>query len=203
MKDRFFWIGVAFMVAIVYYWTAVPWNMASFGILWWIICIAPFLNIIRMQQEIAERYIYLPNVGLMMVLATFIGTNPVLFTLFFCMYLTKMWFLMDMYEDDYYLLESSCLYSPQSWFAWHVRGMKRWDNQSYQEAVIIWTMARLLSPQEFKINFNLATALAMSKHSAEAQQFLKIAEDCMPSGQEGQCKKLIEDWRKGHLSIVL
>lgn len=64
MKDRFFWIGLIFIGLILWYWLSYTWNVASFCLLWWCICIAPFLNFFRMSQEIAERYTYLPLVGL-------------------------------------------------------------------------------------------------------------------------------------------
>lgn len=122
---------------------------------------------------------------------------------FFFMYATKMWFLMDQYTDDYFLCETACLNSPDSWFAWHIRGMGRWERKSFQEAVIIWTMARMISPKEFKINFNLATALALAKHKDESLTFLKLAEDNIPAGQEKESGVLIERWKKGEYSIIL
>ncbi len=202
MKDRFFFIGLAILGTMAWYIFTHKWDMICFGMLWWCICIAPFLNFIRMNQEIAERYIYLPNVGLTIIAATLLITHPILIGVFITMYATRTWFLMDMYTDDYYLLEWACLLSPQSWFAWHVRGMKRWDNNSFQESVVIWTMARLLSPKEFKVNFNLATALMMSGHKEEAIKFLQIAEDNIPAGQT-DCYQVLEDWKKGKLAILL
>lgn len=201
-KDRFFWLGLIYASAIITYWLVTPWSVVSFCLLWWIVCFAPFLNFMRMSQEIAERYIYLPNVGLMVFLATLIQPYPVIAAVFLAMYATRLWFYMDCYQDDYYLLEHSCLNDPAAWFAWHVRGMKRWDNKSFQEAVIIWTMARLISPKEFKVNFNLATALKMSGHHKEAEEFLKIAEDNIPEGQD-EANKLLKQWREGNLSIIL
>jgi hypothetical protein len=81
--------------------------------------------------------------------------------------------------------------------------MKRWDAKSYQEAVILWTMARMISPKEFKINVNLATACACGGHKAEGEKFLQIAEDNIPAGQEEQCQKLLKDWKSGNMAIVL
>jgi hypothetical protein len=63
-------------------------------------------------------------------------------------------------------------------------------------------MARLLSPNEFKVNFNLASALSLSKHQKEAEEFIKIAEKCIPKGQEEQINKIISDWREGKVSIL-
>lgn len=70
--DRFFWIGSVSITGILYYWTHHPWDMSCFGLLWWCICIAPFCNLFRLSQEIAERYCYQANVGLMYFLAYFI-----------------------------------------------------------------------------------------------------------------------------------
>lgn len=203
MNDRFFWLGIAYLTAIGWYCTHTPWNMVSFGLLWWCVCLAPFCNFIKLSQEIAERYMYLPNCGLMIVLATVLIHSPALIGVFLAMYATKMWFYMDAYQDDYYLVEAACLNSPQSWFAWHVRGMKRWDQKSYQEAVIIWTMARILSPKEFKVNFNLATALAMSGHGEEAKKFIDICEKNIPAGQEKDCHGLLAEWKVGKVAIIL
>ncbi len=201
MKDRFFWIGIAFALGILAYWILVPWNMISFGLLWWCVCLAPFCNLMRMSQEIAERYCYLPSVGLMIAFASIL--HPIAFYCILTLYATRLWWYMEAFADEYYLLEHSCLNDPAAWFAWHVRGMKRWDNKSYQEAVIIWTMARMLSPQEFKVNFNIATALAMSGHLEESKQFIEIAANNIPPGQEEESGKLLSEWKEGRLAIIL
>lgn len=119
------------------------------------------------------------------------------------MYMTKLWTYADAYTDDYFMVEQACINSPDSWFAWHVRGMKRWDTKSYQEAVILWTMARMISPKEFKINFNIATALKLSGNTKEALQFFEESKKCVPPGQEDQIKKITDDWEKGQCAIVL
>lgn len=203
MKDRYFWLGVSFLVAMGWYVFSHPWDMVSFGLLWWCFCLAPFCNVMRMSQETAERYCYLPMIGLMVVLATVLINHPVLIAVFLAMYTTRLWFLMDMYQDDYYLLEHSCLLDPASWFVWHVRAMKRWDNQSYKEAIILWAMARIISPKEFKVNFNLATACAMAGYTKEANDWLKVAEDNVPSGQEEESAKMLTEWRAGNMAIIL
>lgn len=203
VNDRFFWIGLTMAVSIVLYWILVPWNMVSFGLLWWCVCIAPFSNFMRMSQEIAERYCYLPMVGLMFVLATMIISYPILIAIFLTAYAVRMWFLMDMYQDEYYLLEHSCILDPSSWFVWHVRAMKRWNSKSIQEAVILWVMAHRISPNEFKLNMNLATILATNNNKKEALEYLKKAEENIPPGQEAQSKEIIDRWKKGEMGVLL
>jgi hypothetical protein len=122
---------------------------------------------------------------------------------FIAMYATKMWFYMDAYTDDFYLREYSSLISPDSWFAWHMKAISRWDAKSYQEAVVFWTMARKISPNEFKINLNLATALKVSGYNKEAEAFINIAEKNIIPGQEKTSQEIINKWREGEYAQVI
>ena len=119
------------------------------------------------------------------------------------MYATKMWFWMDAYRDDYWLIECSCVASPDSWFAWHLRALKRWDVQSHKEAVIMWVIARSISPKEFKILFNLAAALIICNNKAEAMPLLEEAEKNIPKGQEKQARELIKNFREGKIAMLV
>jgi hypothetical protein len=203
MKDKFFWIGLSGAVGIVYYWVTQPWSMVSFGLLWFCVCLAPFLNFIRIQQEIAQRYCYLPNVGLMFVLASILINYPSIFAAFLTMYAVKMWFWMEAYADDYYLVERSCMAEDKAWFVWHMRAVKRFDVQSFREAMILWTMAKMISPKEFKIMVNLATSLMLLNKKEEADKFMEEAMKNIPSGQEGQAKELMDNFKQGKLAVLV
>lgn len=193
LKCRYLWFGLASAVGIVFYWLTTPWTMTSFGLLWWCIGIAPFLNFFRCSQEIAERYVYFPLAGLMFVLA---GILPAGWHgIFIAIYATRLWFYMDAFQDDFYLQEISSLNSPNSWFAWHVRGHQRWMAQSYHEATIMWTMAKNINPKEFKVLFNLAASCILAGHEKEALEWLEEAEKNIIEGQEEQSKRYI-DWFK-------
>ena len=69
--DWSFWVGISLMAYLIYSalfnWTAISW-----GIFWYSCAIAPYLNLFRMQQEIAERYCYIANIGVMFALANVI-----------------------------------------------------------------------------------------------------------------------------------
>lgn len=203
MNCRFFWIGIIFIISIISYLILHRWDLTNFALVWWVMGILPFCNFIRIQQEIAERYMYLPNIGLMYFVSSILYTNPVMYTAFITMYATKMWFYMDCYHDDFYLTEVAALNSPQSWFAWHVKAMKRWDAKSHQEAVIYWTMARNISPKEFKLNMNLASALKLGGLVKESDSFYKIAMENIPAGQEKQVAEITKGWNEGQCAILL
>jgi len=201
--DRFFFMGVAVISFVLLNYIYNPDRQFAFCLMWYTVGILPFCNMFRMSQEIAERYMYLPCAGLMMALAIVLHSYPVLVGAFIAMYATKMWFYMDAYTDDYYLIENACLNSPDSWFAWHIRAMKRWDSQSFREAIILWVMAKNISPKEFKILFNIATALRVMRNEKEANEYLCEAEKNIPEGQEQQVGELIRGFRQGKSTILL
>lgn len=202
-KDKYFYIGLALIAGILSYWIFHKWDTVSFCLLWYCIGIAPFCNLIRMSQEIAERYVYLPNVGLMVILASVLVNYPIALACFISAYATKLWFFMEAYRDDYFLVEVSTMNCPQSWFAWHIRAMKRWDTQSYREALILWVMAMHISPNEFKILFNIATCLKMVHNDKEAEEYLAKAAANIPAGQEKQIAELFDNLKKGKMAILL
>lgn len=201
--DRYFWIGLIFAGLSAYKIFFTPWDMVSFGLLWWAIGLSPFLNAFRLSQEIAERYAYAPLPGLMFVLATILQPYPILVSAVIAMYATKLWFWMDAFQDDFYLVEMSCFADPGAWFAWHVKALKRWDVQSHKEAMILWTMARRISPREFKILFNMATMMKIHGHHEQATKFMNEAEANIPPGQEEQAGILVKEWRGGKHQILV
>jgi hypothetical protein len=199
---KFFWIGLSAIIFFVVY-SLHRWDTISYGLFWFFIAIAPFSNFRRVQQEIAERYLYLPNIGLMLVLGSLVAHNPVLIAIFLTMYITKLSIVFRMYTDDYWLVESAVYEDPAAWYAWHMRGFKRWDVKSYHEALTMWVMAKLLDPKEFKVLFNIAIVLRLLKQDAESDAYLKAAEENIIEGQEKEARYLIDEFRKGRAHLQL
>jgi hypothetical protein len=155
-----------------------------------------------MNQEISERFSYIAYIGLMLFLASLIINYPFLIIIFLTMYIIRIWFYMPAYTDDYWIVEYSVTESPDSWFAWHMRALKRWEMHSHREALNMWVMCKLLSPQEFKILINIHTVLRYLKLNQEAAVYLKIAKENVVEGQEAECKKLFDEIDKGLLPII-
>jgi hypothetical protein len=199
---KFFWIGLIAILGWVIY-SITNWNMISWGMFWFFVCIAPFSNLRRVNQEISERFVYLANAGLMLALAGVVIHYPMAIMLFLTMYLVRTWFIMPMYTDDYWLMEYAVIESPGAWYAWHIRGHKRWGSQSYREALTMWVMAKLISPKEFKVLFNIAIVLKILKNDKESAHFLKLAEENIVAGQEKQARAVIEDFKKGNYPLLV
>ena len=91
----------------------------------------------------------------------------------------------------------------QAWWAWHCRAMKRWDTQSYKEALILWVRALMISPNEFKLLINIATCLRLLGNHEEANVYLARAKANIVPGQEATALEFIDQHIKGKLPILL
>ena len=202
MKDKFFWIGLG-AIGLFIYLALQKWTITTYGLFWFFIMIAPFSNLKRLQQEIAERYLYSPLIGLMLALVSVIINYPIVLAVFLAIYITKFNMIMRMYQDDYWLLEFAVIEDHQAWFAWHMRGRKRWDVGSYKEALIMWVMAKLISPKEVKVLFNISVVLRLLKKNQEAEAYLKLAQENIIKGQEEQFKQIIEEWKQGKMGLLV
>lgn len=201
--DRYFWIGLTALYLMTWYWITQPWSTLSWALLAWCISVAPFCNFVRANQEIAERFVALPNVFLMFALALLVAPYPLMIVAFLVFYATRTYYTLMLYQDEYFVTECAVIEDPHAWWAWHCRAMKRWDTQSYKEALILWVMAKLISPKEFKILMNIATCLRLLKNDKEAEAYLKLAEDNIVRGQEKEAAEFIKQHRSGKLPILL
>jgi len=127
----------------------------------------------------------------------------ILITAFLVFYATRTYYSVDLYKDEYWITEYAVIEDPFAWWAWHARAMKRWETQSYKEAVILWVMARLINPKEFKLLINIATCLRLMKSHKEADSFLKAAEENIIPGQEKEAMEFINAHKKGNMPILL
>jgi len=200
---RLFWFGLFTVSLMAWYVSTHKWDMVCFGLLWWCLGIAPFLNLYRMQQELAERYAYLPNVGLMFVVSQFIHSSPYLVAGLLGAYACKTWFYIDGYRDDFILTEFSRVNSLDSWFGWHIGAMKRWEKQSFQEALLFWMEALKISPNEFKVLYNIAVVLHHCNQKKEALKYLERAEKCIPAGQEKAVAQILWNFKRGQITILI
>ena len=120
-----------------------------------------------------------------------------------CLYAGVLWTVMGMYKDDYWIVEFSVMNDPFAWFSWHTRAMKRWDSKSYKEALVMWVMAKMISPKEFKLLFNIAVVLRILNNYKESDEFLKLAEECIIKGQEEVSKNVIAMLRQGKATMLM
>lgn len=200
--DRYFWAGISLFFGTLIY-GVLNWGILGWSLLAFIITIIPFCNVVRANQEIAERFACMPNVFLTFAVATLISQYPILVAVFMTFYATRTYYTLNAYKDEYWITEFAIIEDPHAWWAWHCRAMKRWDTQSYKEALILWVMALMISPKEFKVLMNIATCLRLLKNDKEADEYLLRAEQNIVAGQETVAMEWINAHKKGKLPILL
>lgn len=176
------------------------WTPVSWGVLWYSCAIGPYLNLFRMQQEIAERYCYIANIGVMFVLANILPIPA--FGFFLGFYVARLWGYLPAFTDDYWLIEKGINEDPAAWYCWYIRGHKRWQQQAIREALNCWVMAKMLSPKEFKILFNIGVVLKLLKRDKESEAFMKQAQENVIKGQEETAKILFSNFEKGNNQLL-
>jgi len=145
----------------------------------------------------------LPNVFLTYAVAQLVAPYPLLVAAMLGFYVARTYYTLIMYKDEYFITELAVLEDPHSWWAWHCRAMKRWDTQSYKEAMILWVMAKLISPNEFKVLINIASCLAIMGNKQEGEAFLELARKNIVPGQEVEAMQFIVDYKRGKFPILL
>lgn len=200
--DKYFWIGLTAMIGIVWYsvnfWGPVAWGLVAF----WI-GISQFCNVVRSNQEIAERFVALPNLFLTFALAQIIAPYPVVISALLAFYATRAFYTVDMYKDEYMITELAVIEDPNAWWAWHCRAMKRFDNQSFREALIFWVIAKTLSPLEFKLYINIGVCMCLMGNKKEGDSYIQKAEQNIIPGQEKEALEIIQAYKEGKMPILL
>ena len=197
--DGLFWFGIALIGFLIYSaiwnWTPLAWGV------WWYTCsIAPYTNLFRMQQEIAERYVYVANIGIMFALA---HTLPALFLwVILGFYIGRLFTYIPAYTDDYWLIEKGVNEDPSAWYCWFVRGHKRWQQKAMRECLNMWVMAKMISPHEFKILYNIAVVLKVLKQDAESLKHIEEAKKYVIKGQENTAEILFKAYEEGKLQLL-
>lgn len=188
---KYFWIGLSAIIGWAAY-SYSHWDMISYGLLWFFIGIAPFGNLMRIQQEISERFLYFPMIGVMAALAYALAPWPGVLLILAGFYYGRLHSVLVTFRDDFWVVEASVQEDPYAWYGWHIRAIKRWDARSFHEAATFWIIARSHSPKEFKLLYNLALVFKVIKQMPQYEMMFKEAEANIIPGQEAQAREMLD-----------
>lgn len=181
--NKDFWAGILTIVASIVF-MYFDKSSAKLGLFWFIINVFMWLNLITIQQQIAERYLYLPNVGMMFFLACLIINYPIVITVFIVFYLTRLWWYMPAYINDYWHMLYNVCEDKYAHYPWCELAMKYFSDNNFTAAYTMWCEAHHRSPFDFKPLFNISTMLIVMGRFDEARDFLENAANNMYEGTE-------------------
>lgn len=197
--DRFFFIGlfITYLLITNYIWN---YNFVVFGLYWFFLFIIQWCNCpITIQQTTAERYLYLPMIGLMYALTSVISGLPhseAIFTAFFVYYFMRLQFQIPAYYNidnciNYNMINFSDMYACWTWkgnlekrHGRHFLALENW--------FIGWKMRKI----DFRLNNNIAVLLTDMGFYDDAEEFLKNAEQNMIPEQKEIVMAFIENERR-------
>jgi hypothetical protein len=176
--DKFFYIGASMFIGslvlsimgIIKGWTPLSW-----GIFWFMVNISMWGNFVTYQQHISERYLYLANVGVMYALASVIINYPILISAFLIGYFVRLYYVMDMYKNDYWAVEYSIMELKDMHYMWVMRGVKKFMIRDYVGSLYDFNEAYQHKPYDLKVLVNLSTINLILGNTDMAKKFLADA----------------------------
>lgn len=197
--NKDFWIGIGVLA------TTIPLilfnynNYIGLGLFWYILFISQWCHFpITVNQSFADRYAYLPNVGLMVAISTALMTwfNPILafalFVAFLTYYATILSLSMNMYKNMDFFLHFNQYQFPDQFRVSHLMIRKHIKLHQWCHGIKVCADALMYRPYDAIINYYMGVCLKQLRYYEAANYHFKIALSNLPSGQENNFKPHIE-----------
>ena len=194
-KDYQFYLGLLIFVTVTVwsgYCIFTGWNPVIWGLFWFTINIAMWCNFVTYQQQIAERYVYLANIGIMYALANLIVGYPYLIGAFISGYAVRTWFAMDSYINDWWAVEYCIREFKNLYYMWLMRGVKKFLDKDYMGAARDFNEAYLHKPYDLKVLYNLSSSLLVLGDVARSRELLELAKQNVYDELEDTVKPCFE-----------
>jgi protein O-mannosyl-transferase len=192
------WVIVAYAAALLAglsalaLWRAPRRPFALMGWLWFVGTLVPVIGVVQVgDQALADRYTYLPSVGLFVVLSWGAGAllawKPALRTaaaalaivgVGACALLTRN--QLGYWRDSETLFTHTLAVTEDNWLASFSLGMHYSDKHRTDEAIVQFQRALKLQPESTAVLSNLGVALAEAGHTDEALRYFDRALQLRP-----------------------
>ena len=147
----------------------------------------------------AERYMYLPNCGLMAAIAWLFFQTPYPYVFAGALgafYFTKLMYFMPAFKNQKDYVEHSLQDFPDQFALWNWKGILSREKNHLFSAMAAWAMGLRYREIDFRLNFNLAQLMASLGYLKEADKYyLKAGEGLIAEEQKKQAVEMLEKAR--------
>jgi len=157
------------------------------GWLWYLVTLVPVIGLVQVgHQAYADRYTYLPLVGIFIMLAwgfadlitgwsnrRVVSAALAVCTLVACLTITRT--QIGYWKDNFHLWEHTLKVSPENYLAHNNLGSAMLEAKKLDEAVDHFTTAVALNPKYDRLRYNLAMGLFQQGKIAQALQCMQTA----------------------------
>lgn len=164
-------------------WRRHPW--IATGWFWFMGLLVPVIGILQVgQQSIADRYTYLPMIGLVMVLVQAVGGRKrvwiVVIAAMTPVLMWRTWNQVALWKDSETLFRHTLRYEPHNPFALVNLGAALAESGRRNEAKAQFLLATMVAPTLHEPAYSLANQLAAEGDDREALEFYRKALDLAP-----------------------
>jgi hypothetical protein len=176
-EDKWFWGGfVVLLLFIIGFWFG---NYAvRFAILWYFAYIFIFLNWITIHQFVSERYVYIPVIGICLLMALALQYSPIIFAFVVGLYLMRTWVHLPTYQDEVLYYQSNIWNFPDSEVAFSNLGVVYLKLNLYGSAMDMWAISIKINPNYDVGYYNISSCLKQKGELIKAREYLLKAVTC-------------------------
>ena len=132
----------------------------------------------------------------MYALANLIIAYPIVITAILVFYLTRLWYLMPSYLNDYWAVEYCVQETRTFHYVWLMRGVKKFFIKDFQGAYYDFMEAYRHKPYDFKVLYNIASTSLILGNIGQSKHFLELAKQNIYDEMEIQISEPIADLEK-------
>ena len=192
--DRYFFIGLFFAGLLIYSLITNPFSIFTLGLFWSTVTVAMWCNLVSTgQQYIANRYYYLPNIGLMIAISSVIINYPILTGALIGWYLARLIPSIKQFKNVYWHFFYQIYNQPDLYYSWINMGCLNFARGNFKAAVGDFSQALILRPNNFKAMFDLSSCFIALYKIPEAIKAFEDARKCDIYGQEEKANQPIKD----------
>lgn len=145
LADHRFWLGLASLGSMTWFFLHTPSLPVKMGLLWFVIFSIGFWNFITATQFVTERYIFVANLGLGILIATLTQNYFWLYTIILAGYLVKTWTFLPTYDNEYRFYQSNCWNFQKSEVAYGNLGVTQIKMGLNKSALETWMVASTIN----------------------------------------------------------
>ena len=173
-EDYTFWLGFGLLVGFSWLFFIGSF-LVKFGILWYLSFIVIFLNGITIHQFVSERYCYVANIGLCILVASLLVYVPVVMAVVCGIAIMRTWAHLPTFMDEVPFYQSNIWNFPNSEVAFANLGVTYMKRGLVGSAVDMWLIGTNINKEYDVAWYNLSSTLKTKGQLPQAVEYLKKA----------------------------
>lgn len=173
-EDKMFWMGFVLFLTMIWMFFSGSF-LIRFGILWYLSYMVIFLNWITIHQFVTERYCYIGNIGLCLILAGVLVNFPVVFALVCGLHIMRTWAHLPTFLNEVAFYQSNIWNFPDSEVAFANLGVTYLNCGLVGSAMDMWTISSKINSQYDVAWYNLHSTVKQRGDLLRAKEYLTKA----------------------------